>query len=78
MFYFTLSSPGKVSICGAGYELCFDGIATTKGSNSYSGAVRIAGAPEVSTWAMTLLGFAGLGFMGSLSRKRRGADPIAL
>ncbi len=62
---------------GAEYELCFDGIATKTGSNSYSGAVRINGVPEVSTWAMTLLGFAGLGFMGSLARKRRGADPIA-
>jgi len=61
----------------AEYELCFDGIATTTGSNSYSGAVKITGVPEVSTWAMTLLGFAGLGFMGSLARKRRGADPIA-
>jgi hypothetical protein len=49
---------------GAEYELCFDGIATKTGSNSYSGAVTIIGAPEVSTWAMTLLGFAGLGFMG--------------
>jgi len=63
---------------GAEYELCFDGIATKTGSNSYSGAVAIIGAPEVSTWAMTLLGFAGLGFMGSLARKRKGADPIAL
>jgi len=63
---------------GAEYELCFDGIAKTTGSNSYSGAVTLTGAPEVSTWAMTLLGFAGLGFMGSLARKRRGADPIAL
>jgi len=62
----------------AEYELCFDGIAKATGSNSYNGAVTIIGAPEVSTWAMTLLGFAGLGFMGSLARKRRGADPIAL
>ena len=63
----------------AEYELCFDGIATKTGANSYSGAVTISAptAPEVSTWAMTLLGFAGLGFMGSLARKRRGADPIA-
>jgi hypothetical protein len=63
---------------GAEYELCFDGIATKTGANSYSGAVTITGAPEVSTWAMTLLRFAGLGFMGSLARKSRGADPIAL
>jgi hypothetical protein len=63
---------------GTEYELCFDGIATKTGANSYSGAVTITGVPEVSTWAMTLLGFAGLGFMGSLVRKRRGADPIAL
>ena len=65
---------------GAEYELCFDGIATKTGANSYSGAITISAptAPEVSTWAMTLLGFAGLGFMGSLARKRRGADPIAL
>jgi hypothetical protein len=63
---------------GAEYMLCLDGIATKTGKNSYSGAVTITVAPEVSTWAMTLLGFAGLGFMGSLARRRRGADPIAL
>jgi hypothetical protein len=31
-----------------------------------------AAAPEPSTWAMLLLGFAGLGFAGRLGRKRRG------
>ncbi len=77
-FYY--SSAGKVlpaNTDGSVWELCYDGIAKTTGSNSYSGAVTIS-VPEVSTWAMTLLGFAGLGFMGSLARKRRSADPIAL
>jgi hypothetical protein len=58
------------------YELCFDGIQTKKGPNSFTGNVTIA-APEASTWAMMALGFAGLGFMGSFARKRRGADPFA-
>ncbi len=63
---------------GAEYMLCFDGIATKTGKNSYRGAVTITGAPEASTMAMTLLGFAGLGFMGSLARKRKGAIAVAL
>jgi hypothetical protein len=63
---------------GSEYMLCLDGIATKTGKNSYSGKVTITVAPEASTRAMTALGFAGLGFMGSLARKRRGADPIAL
>jgi hypothetical protein len=58
--------------------LCLDGIATKTGKNSYSGHVTVTVAPEVSTWAMTLLGFVGLGFMGSLTRKRKGADSSAL
>jgi hypothetical protein len=61
---------------GAVYELCFDGIATKTGRNSYAGTVTIAGAPEASTWAMTLLGFAGLGFMANLARKRKVAVAV--
>lgn len=56
------------------YELCFDGIQTKKGLNSFTGTVTIA-APEASTWAMMVLGFTGLGFMGT-RKKRRGADPF--
>jgi hypothetical protein len=85
MFHFTPSSPEMVSILFSRFspsdmkdnaDPTIAG-ATTTGSNSYNGAVSVTEAPEVSTWAMTLLGFAGLGFMGSLVRKRRGADPIA-
>jgi hypothetical protein len=85
MFRYTSSSPEIVSILSSrfspsdmkDYANPTIGGAITTGSNSYNGAVSITEAPEVSTWAMTLLGFAGLGFMGSLVRKRRGADPIA-
>ncbi len=63
---------------GSEYILCFDGTATKKGKNSYFGAVTITGVPEASTMAMTLLGLAGLGFMGSLARKRKGAIAVAL
>jgi hypothetical protein len=58
------------------YELCFDGIATKSKPISYTGTVTISGVPEASTWAMILLGFTGLGFMGNFARKRRGADPF--
>jgi len=36
----------------------------TIGADSGSGTFNIAAVPESSTWAMMLLGFAGLGFMG--------------
>ena len=86
MFHFTPSSPEIASILFSrsspsdmnnNADPTIGGAIMT-GSNSYNGAVSVTEAPEVSTWAMTLLGFAGLGFMGSLVRKRRGADPIAL
>jgi hypothetical protein len=86
MFRFTPSPPEIVSILFSRSSLSdmnnnadpTIGGAIMTGSNSNNGAVSVTEAPEVSTWAMTLLGFAGLGFMGSLVRKRRGADPIAL
>jgi hypothetical protein len=35
------------------------------GSSSFSGTFQVAAAPEPSTWAMMLVGFVGLGFVGS-------------
>ncbi len=34
---------------------------------------NVAAAPEVSTWAMMLLGFAGLGFVGYRSSRKNAA-----
>jgi hypothetical protein len=38
--------------------------------------IRLVGTPEPSTWAMMLLGFAGLGLAGYRARKR--ASPLVV
>ena len=53
------------------YELCFDGIQTKKGPNSFTGNVTIA-APEASTWAMMALALPAWALWG-VSRAREEA-----
>ncbi len=46
------------------------------GSSSFGGTFQVVAAPEPSTWAMMLLGFAGLGFVG-YRRAKRGSATLA-
>jgi hypothetical protein len=46
------------------------------GSASFGGTFQVVAAPEPSTWAMMLLGFAGVGF-AAYSRAKRGAATLA-
>ena len=39
------------------------------GANGYV-SINFVGAPEPSTWAMTLMGFAGLGWLARLRRRK--------
>jgi hypothetical protein len=77
-----LPSSGAVGWVGGGSSstplyTSFDGTSWTNGGNQnlqfeVSGS-PVAAIPEPSTWAMLLLGFAGLGFLGWRSQRRAGA-----
>jgi PEP-CTERM motif-containing protein len=48
------------------------------GSSSFGGTFQVvAGIPEPSTWAMMLLGFVGLGFVGRRRRAKGNAPAFA-
>ncbi len=49
--------------------------AGTDVTNGLSGSLTVTAVPEASTWAMMLIGFAGLGFAGH--RTARKATPVA-
>lgn len=52
----------------------YDGGVTGAYTNQYDGSLVLAGnAPEPSTWAMLMLGFAGLGYAGFRSSSRKAA-----
>ena len=66
---YCLLGPGNTSTGGLGDPLV--------GLNSFT--VTVASVPEVSSWAMMLLGFAGLGWAGysrGSRRRRRSAAPV--
>jgi hypothetical protein len=54
---------------GGGLQVIIPWFAYTEGGTVYSGFV--ATVPEPSTWAMMLIGFAGLGFAGYRTRRAR-------
>lgn len=60
---------------GASYTGFLAGNSPTLGGpiiyNSYNGAFTVSAVPEPSTWAMLMLGFAGLGFAGYRRSKAR-------
>jgi hypothetical protein len=72
------SDPIPIGAAGGNYDLVIydfafgpsssSNLATSVGIMTYAGTV-----PEASTWAMMLLGFAGLGYAGYRSRKRTAA-----
>jgi PEP-CTERM motif len=69
---------GQTDYASNGYVLLsalpqFDRVFATSSSNSFEFDNVVAGVPEPSTWAMLLLGFAGLGYAGF----RRSKGPIA-
>jgi len=72
MFWFTVPSPETVKISFSGFT-----VADIKDHPDVHGEV-LSVIPEPSTWAMMLLGFSGLGFMGSLARRRKRPDALAV
>ena len=59
---------------GPGVDLTFAYTLTADGPGGYGVDFVVGGAvPELSTWAMTLVGFAGLGFAGYRCRRNAGA-----
>jgi hypothetical protein len=66
-FYF--GSPSVAGYCavpgGSGsYGACEDGFLPFTATTANSLTIAVAAVPEPSTWAMMILGFAGVGFMG--------------
>jgi PEP-CTERM motif len=49
----------------------------TSGSGVNQNFTLVIGTPEPSTWAMMLLGFAGIGFVGYRKAKTRRTEPSA-
>jgi len=47
-------------------------------ADSFTLQIGAAAVPESSTWAMILLGFAGLGYAGWRSRRPQASDVVAL
>jgi hypothetical protein len=56
------------------WELCFEGVPIADMSGvTYSGTVTVGSVPETSTWAMMVIGFAGLGYAGYRASRRAAA-----
>jgi hypothetical protein len=70
---FTISVPGGATELSLGVN---DDIFSDNTGGWYIGVTQIGGVPEPATWAMMLLGFAGLGFAG-YRRARAGYATLA-
>lgn len=69
----TLTIFGGNSLVFGGYTITLDTyVSAPNGGGDSSGVLyaTVSGVPEISTWAMMLLGFAGLGFVGHRASRR--------